>query len=475
MTVILKRFGQDISSSIEMKSLVVTTALTNEVGQLKFRIKSTPSKALATLGAVIDLYEDSNHIFGGTITEKNSVVEGGILLGYDYTVSDHSFGLNSKLVVQLYENQDPQSIVNDIVATFTDGTYGTTGVVLGGFNVQSIKFNYEPVTTSIEKLAGQIGWEWYVDPDKDIQFFPPNTVVDAPYEINDTAGNLEWATLDIEQSIINLKNSIYVIGGTYTKVFTALTTADVYLTDGSKSIFTLAYPYTPDTIAVTLDGAAQTIGTDQVTPDASVQVQYNEANRIIRFTSVPTTGKTVKIYGSAQIPIAAQIDDNGSISTYGQRQDVIFDEQIKSVAEAQDRGRSQIAKYGSPVYAIKFSTLRTGFRIGQTVRVNSTLFGDNVQVVIKKIRGRMYSPTQLRYDIECVGTEKVNFIDIMKVLMTRANASTVVSDNLVLQVLKSISESMTISDTLSTPTTTSGPYKWSPGSNDGLWNKFTWS
>lgn len=475
MTIVLKRYSEDISSSIELKSLEVMTALTNEVGQLKFRIKETPTKATASLSAVIDLYENGDHIFGGKVTQKEAVIEGGLLIAHDYVVTDHSYGLNSKLVVQTYQEEDPQAIVSDIVDRFTDGTYGTTGVVLGGFDVKSIRFNYEPVTNAIEKLAGQIGWEWYVDADKEIQFFPPDTVVNAPYEINDTDGNLEWATLDIEESIMNLKNSVYVIGGTYTKVLTDVTTPDVYLTDGTKSIFTLAYPYTITTIVVTLAGVPQTIGTDQVTPDASVQVQYNEGNRIIRFVSTPTTGQTVKIYGSAQIPIAAQVDDNGSILSYGERQDVIFDEQIKSIAEAQDRGRSQIAKFGSPVYAVKFTTLKTGFRVGQTVRINSTKFADDVQVIIKRIRGRMYSPTQLRYDIECVGTEKVNFIDIMKVLMTRANASTVVNDSTVLQVLKSISEELTVTDTLSAPTTTTGPYKWSPGSNDFTWNFGTWS
>ena len=473
MSIIVKRYSEDITSSVEMKSLEVMTAVTNEVGQLKFRIKSTPTKATASLSAVIDLYEDSVHLFGGTVTQKEAVIEGGILIAHDYIVSDHSFGLNSKLVVQTYEESDPQVIVNDIVDRFTDGTYGTTGVVLGGFDVKSIRFNYESVTNAIEKLAGQIGWEWYVDADKEVQFFPPNTVVTAPYEINDTEGNLEWATLEIEESIINLKNSVYVIGGTYTKVLTAITTPDVYLTDGTKSIFTLAYPYTADTIVVTLAGTSQTIGTDQVTADGSVQVQYNKGNRIIRFTSVQTAGQTVEIYGLAQIPIVAQVDDNSSILAYGERQDVIFDEQIKSVSEAQDRGRSQIAKYGSPVYAVKFTTLKTGFRAGQTVRINSTKFDEDVQVIIKRIRGRMYSPTQLRYDIECVGTEKVNFIDIMKVLLTRANASTVVNDSTVLQVLKSISEELSVSDTLTTPTTTSGPYTWGSGSNDGLWNFFT--
>lgn len=465
----------DISESIDQQSVVMTQVLTKEVGRLEFKILTTPGKATCSLGAVVEVYEDAVKVFGGTVTEKQEVIEGGILVGNRYTVNDWSFRLNSKLVVQSYASQDPQTIVNDIIASYTDGTFTTTGVVLGGFDVASIKFNYEQVTVSLEKLANQIGWEWYVDPNKDVNFFPPDTVVTAPHEIDDTSGNLEWASLDIDQSIINMKNSVYVIGGTYSKTLTALTTPDVYLTDGTQSVFYLTFPYTVDTIVVTLAGVSQTVGIDQVDDPGSFQVMYNEGQRFVQFTSVPTTGQTVKIYGEAQIPILAHVQDSVAMAAYGEIQDAIIDQQIKSIEEAQQRGLALIAKYGSPVYAIKFATLRTGFRVGQTVHVSSTILGEDVLVIVKRIVGKMYSPTQMRYEIECVGTEKVNFIDIMKLLLTAANASTVVNDSTILQVLQLLSESITVSDTLLAPTTDSPPYTWSPGANDFIWNKGVWS
>ncbi len=475
MSIVIKRYSEDISSSIDRTSVLLTQVLTKEVSRLEFLIRNYSGKATCSLGAVIDVYEDATHKFGGTVTEKQDIVQGGILIGTKYLVNDHSFRLNSKLVVRRYDSEDPQEIVNDIVASFTDGTFGTTGVVLGGFDVPSIKFNYEQVTVALEKLAKQIGWEWYVDADKELQFFPPSTVVNAPYIIDDTSGNLEWATLDIEQSVINMKNSIFVIGGTYTKIFTALTTPDVYLTDGIKSVFTIAYPYSESTIEVTLDGASQTIGIDQVDDPGSFNVLYNEKSRFIKFTSVPATGKTVKVFGSAQIPIIAHVSDQVAIDVYGEIQDVVIDDQIKSTEEAQERGNAQLSQFGSPVYAVKFSTLQTGFAVGQTVSVDSNLFGTDVLVMVKRITGRMKSSTQMIYDIECVGTEKVNFIDIMKLLLMRANANAIIDDSTVLQVLLLFNEFITASDTLGTPSTSTGPYKWSPGSNDLIWNFGTWS
>ncbi len=475
MSIVLKKNTVDVSSSIDMKSLVLRSVLTKEVGRLQFKVKNYSGKATCALGDQIDLYEGASHIFGGTVTEKEDVVEGGILIATLYTANDWSFRLNSKLVIQTYTEMDPHDVVVDIINSFTDGTFTTANVATGGFNISTIRFNYEQVTLSLEKLAKQIGWEWYVDADKDVHFFPPNTVVTAPYTIDDTTGNLEWATLDIDQSLINMKNSVYVIGGTYIKALDASTTPDKYLTDGTKSVFSLAYPYTPDTIVVTLAGVSQTIGTDQVTDPGSVQVLYNEGSRFVRFTSVPMTGQTVKIYGNAQIPILAHVQNGAAIALYGEIQDAIIDQQIKSIEEAQERGNAQIALYGSPVYAVKFATLKTGFLVGQTVQVNSTLFGTNVLVVVKRITGKMYSPTQMRYEIECVGTEKVNFVDIMKLLLTQAANQTVVSDSTVLQVLLLMEETIASADVLNAPTTTTGPYKWGVDVAAKAWNFFTWA
>lgn len=484
MAVVLKKNTVDVSSSIEVESLIATFVLTKEVSRLQFRIKNYSGKTTCILGDQIDLYEDGTRIFGGTITEKNDIVEGGILIATQYTANDWSFRMNSKLVVRNYTEQDPQAIVNDIVASFTDGTFGTTGVVLGGFNIPSIKFNYEQVTVSLEKIAKQIGWEWYVDPDKNVHFFPPSTVVTAPYVIDDTTGNLDWTTLDIEQSLINMKNSVYVIGGTYTKSFDATTTPDKYLTDGTQSIYATGYPYSATSttggvigstgIVVTLDGVTQYLGFDQVTSDSLVQVQYSPTGRFVRFTSVPATGKTVKIYGPAQIPILAHVQDQVAIAAYGEIQDAIIDQQIKSIEEAQARGNAQISQFGSPVYAVKFSTQKTGFRVGQTVEVDSSLFGTDVMVIVKRIIGKMNTPTQLRYEIECVGTEKVSFVDIMKLLLMRANADTIVTDSTVLQVLLLFTESIASADTLHAPTTTTGPYKWGADAAQGTWNFMTW-
>lgn len=461
MAIVLKKNSVAITSSVDWTSINLTLVLTKEVCRLSFKIKNYGTKSTLVLGDQVDLYEGATHLFGGTVTDKENIVSGGILIETLYTCCDWSFRLNSTLVVQTYTDDDPQTIVRDILTEFTDGTFGSTNVILAGVNVPTIRFNYEQVTTAIEKLANLIGWEWYVDADKDVHFFPPSTVVTGPYTIDDTGGNLEWTSLQVDQNLTNMKNSIFVIGGTYVKTLTSTTTPDIYLTDSTKAVFSLAYAYDPTTIIVTLNAVAQTVGTDQATDPTTVQVLYNQASRFVRFTTVPpTTTGIVKIYGDALIPILAHIQNSASILAYGEIQDAIIDQQIQSIEEAQERAQSEIDKYGSPVYVVKFSTLKTGFQVGQTVRINSTLFSVNILVVIKRITGKMYSPTQMHYDIECVGSGKVTFIDIMKLLLLQNKANTVVSDSTILEVLLLLDEATTVSDTLSPPTSTTGPYKY---------------
>lgn len=275
-----------------------------------------------------------------------------------------------------------------------------------------------------------------------------------------------------------MKNSIYVLGGTYTKVFTAGNTPDTYQTNGIQQVFSLSYPYESSSLTITLNGVSQTIGTDNVTDPTTVQVLYNDAGRFIRFTTVPTTGQTVVIYGNAKVPIVANVQNSAAIALYGEQQDVIIDSTILSVNEAQERAQAQLDLYGGPVYTVKFDTLQPSLVIGQTINVNSTIWGVNINVIVKEVDAKAYSTSQLIYSVTCVGTEIVNFIDIMKVLLLQANSSTdgQVDASSILQVLLTLTEPIAITDALATPTSKSPPYVWGPsGGNVIKWGLFTWS
>jgi hypothetical protein len=274
-----------------------------------------------------------------------------------------------------------------------------------------------------------------------------------------------------------MKNSVFVVGGNYPKAFNATNAVDVYQTDGVKTVFPLAYTYDQSSITVTLDGVTETLGIDQQTDPATVQWLYSPSGKFIRSTSLVGSGHTVKIFGNAQIPILAHASDSAAIATYGEFQDSVIDKQIKSVPEAQDRALAEILQFGHQVYDVKFTTKQTGLVIGQTIRLNSAKLGiSNYPLVIKRIDGTAYSPSQFEYQVEALGSDNVTFVDIMSRLLTQENNNTDLADNTVLENLLTFAEGLAISDPLSA-IPTSSPYHWGPtGMNPVIkWSFFTWA
>lgn len=465
----------DISSSISWDTITLTLVLTKQVSTLTFNVDKDATHVIPLVGDTIDVYEDqtsgSVHIFGGTVTESELTVIGGIRATYAITVTDWSFKFDAKAVAKTYTNMDAGDIVRDIITNFTSG-FTDVNVQSAGFNIPSIKFNYQPPTKCLEKIANMIGWGWYIDATKDVHFFLTDTSL-APFPLDDTSGNLEWPTIDFDVSIQNLKNSIFVIGGTYLRVFDATSTSDVYTTVAGTVTYPLAYSYSPDTIAATKDGVSLSIGIDQKDNPASFDALYNAGQggvgAFLLLSNDPGNGHVLKVFGSASIPILGAAIDAGSIATYGEFQDTVIDKQITTIAEAQARAQAEIDQYGAPTYTLKFNTIKTGLYIGQTITLTSSLLGITQTFAINRITGVSYTPTVLEYQVECYATNIVDYLNIMTLLLEQELNQNQVADSTILEILIGVREAITLADA-ATITTSSGPYKWGAMT----WGFFTW-
>jgi hypothetical protein len=474
--------GVDISSSVQWRTLDCLSVLPKENASLKFSVsqgigQTKPATTIPAIGDVINLFDSSGLIFGGTVTEAEKTIE-GLVLTAQVTTSDWGYIFDGVLVKKNYAMMDPHDIVADLVSNFAPGKGFTTNhVQVGNFLVPSIKFNYQQPTKCLESLAKLIGWEWYIDPQKDIHFFlgdVENAVGEggvAPITVDATSGQIEWNSLDVDLQLQNMQNSVYVIGGNYTKTFTASNTPDTFLTDGVRQFFTTSYPYDSSTIIVTLDGVIQTVGTANQSDPTSVQVLYNDAQRWVEFTSgAPATGHTVKVYGKAKVPIVAHASNPKSIQQYGEYQSVIVDSKITTVQEAQQRAQAAILQFGHPVHDIKFNTIVPGCAIGQAITVNLPAFGVQQQLVVKRIEAVGYAPGDnalgiagmLEYQVECIGSDTVTFTDIMTTILQQEASQTQVDDSTVNENLEYVEDIAATVETL-IATGTIGPYVLGPG------------
>jgi hypothetical protein len=497
----------DITKSVDWKSIDMISVLTKETGTLTFNVRqgvgqTYPAKTIPQIGDTIELYDSTGIIFGGTVTELEPIIS-GLMLTWQVTCTDWGYLLDGTLVKKNYTMLDPHDIAVDIITTFCAGKgFTTTHVQTGNFLIPSVKFNYQQPSKALQSLAKLIGWDWFIDPNKDLHFFLGDVddgsgggaIGDggiAPISVDATSGQIEWNSLDVDLQITNMQNSVYVIGGTYIKTFTASTTPDVFPTDGTRQFFTCSYPYFNSTttnpyeapIQVTLDGAAQTVGTANTTDPATVQVLYNDQQKWVQFTGgAPASGHTVKVFGGAKVPIVAHAQDSASIATYGERQAAIADSKIFSVPEAQARAQAQILQFGHPVYDVKFNTLVPGCAIGQVIPVNLPAFGINKSLVIKRVEAVGYTPGddtlgidgKLQYQVECIGSDNVTFTDLMTTILQQEANQTTVDDSTVLEDIVSISEAIPLTDTVIV-TSHAEPYLWgSTGGNEIVWSFFTW-
>jgi hypothetical protein len=483
----------DITSMIEFdSSFNIQSVLTKSKGSFNFSIKAPKAPTLPThmpaIGDTIYVNYTINGtkvlIFGGTLVTSEPIVSGGVVLLYQMTAMDWGYALDAYVVKANYADMDPHDIVVDLIANFAPAGFTTNHVQLGNFNVSTIQFNYQQLSKALQALATQIGWDWFVDANKDVHFYfaegnvaASSEVSLAPIIIDDTTGDIEWPTLDVQVDITNMKNAVYVVGGTYQKNFeldpNPLATPpqyapiDVYQTDGVSMVFPLSYSYDQSTLTITLGGVGQSIGTAQVTDPTTVEVLYDDSGRFIQFTTTPSAGQTVIVQGEANVPILAYVTDDTSIATYGIREDAISDSKILSVQQAQERAQADIDMFGDPVYVVKFNTISpftNQLSIGQQITLNSAKFGvSNKALIIKQINFVARTPNQLEAQVQCLGSEVVSFNDIMLQLLQQSLGGESTPASTVLQNLIPIEESIVIADTV-TITGTSGPYVWYPGS-----------
>lgn len=471
MALTLKINGTDRSSWVKWPTVHITQVLTKEVDRAEFEIIKTPSKTIPDVNDEVTIIEDaSTKVFGGVIVERQEKIEGGLLVGYLFRCKDFSQYLDRKLVVKTYNNMMAHEILQDVISTYTTG-FTTTNVPSVSPTIQTLKFNYQQVTRCLTQLCDLIGWDWYVDYDKDIHLFQSESSL-APFGLTDTNDNFEWKSLELNRTLLQLKNSVYVRGGSYSKDFDASETPDSYIGDGTRQTFQLAYQWS--SITVTLNGASKTVGIDQQTDPNTVDVIFNFKEKWIKFATAPTAGQAVKIFGTALIPILGNARDQLSIVTYGLYEGVVVDDNITSIDEAQTRAVAELRKFAATVNEGTFNTYQTGLRVGMTINVTSVIRGISKDFKINRLTAKARTPTALEYTVSLIASGQVTFTDIMVDLLQQGQQAIDVDPNEVLQRLEFLEEAFTVSEAVPTTSHTSGPYKWGPDAAAGVWNFFTW-
>lgn len=513
MSITVEINSTDRSDHIDWRTLSVEQVITNQVDSARFTIRKYGSRTYTpTVGDDVEIYDGADKIFGGEIINFNERVESGAAgIVYDINCVDWTFLFDSQLVSRSYENETIADIIDDIVTDFTDGSFTTTGVT-STFVIEKIVFNQIKPSECLRQLAKIVNYNWYIDPDKDIQFFA-KFANSAPFNLTDTSGNYIFEKLQRKVDGTQLANTVVVRGGEYdgdeynnsitvngnsTRSFELpykFSNLVVKLDDGSVTD-TMEAGTTTTTVKATLHGlSAGDVITNQTrsnavrvvltTPDAntftvaavtgqtngdtfsifqdqqvgidfidafgaSVDVLFNFAEKTIRWNAPLSDSDIIYYAGNPKVPVLATAQDPVSVAQFGEKSKLIRDDTIEDLDTARKRATAEVNVYAEEIEDGKFETYTSGLRSGMTINLTSTRRGNNTDFLIRKIQAIPTDPNNFEYKVDLITTAKYELVELLRSLLNPDSKQA--DDSEVAEIIKMDTQIVTIAETITAVT-----------------------
>lgn len=423
---------------------------------------------------VIIYLADQPILFGGFIVKVNlEQRKYGEVVAYLSCV-DYSRLLDRNLVHESYQDMTDKEIIEDIVDTYCAGSGITTDNVVEGVTISQITFNYLQPSQCLRKLAELTGRNWYIDYDKDIHYFPLTTYT-TPFNITD---GTNCDKLKISKDATQIKNRVYVRGGTYLSDPTTYSSKG----DGVKRQFVL--PDKPHDVSLTVNGVSKSIGIKNVNLtgyDWYLNFQEKYVEQDSGGVVLATTDTLIVTY-SYDIPILVAVEDTASIMESGVHEFAIFEKSISTTDAARARAQAELTDYANNLIEGSFETYEPAFRTGQYIHIERSDFDVDEDYIVQKVTAESEGAGNYHYTIYLASAKTMGIIKFLIELL-EANKNLIELDpNETVDELFLVSDSL-LGDSLTDNLTidSSGPYfTWCTDSLQSTpitrarWNLFQW-
>jgi len=467
MSTTLTIAGSDKASLIDWKSIRRDQVLTKEPDTLSFLIRKFGTQTYKPAsGAEVVFTVGATKEFGGYVTELSETIIGRLEY-IECICKDYTYALDRQLVAKTYTAQTVDDIIADLISTFSTGF--TVVNVNCPVTIDKVQFNYLPISKCLEKLTELVGdYEWYVDYDKDIHFFA-SSAMSASFNLTDTSGNYFFNSLIVREDTHQLRNEIIIRGGLLTS---SADRTEILIGDGTRKIYPLATKFASRP-AVSVNGSSVTVGIENLELETSYFVMWDYNQKSIRFAANLVVG-SASVVAPYQYPLILQKRDEASIASYGLFQYIIIDKTIVDLETAGLRADVELIKNAQPLKTANFETSTDGLMVGQTINIQSTIRGIDQDFKIQSIRSYLRSPADddLGHEIQCVTADDLGINDILSKLLIKNPSDQIdISQDEFIVRIRTILESMEITDSVGTPTISSGPYVY----DTALYNFSTYS
>lgn len=388
--------GVDYTDQFERTSLTINEALQVRgftMSVTVFTFEQDVSKPLA--GQEIIFKKDSVKEFAGRIsTVEEAQASGPYAMAYQLQCIDYTVDLDSEL---LEPDKIPAQSAGDMVRSIVGrvGKGFTSNNVLDGSSVTELELNYDTVSAIIQRLADVIEYTWYVDYDRDVNFFYLIDRVAPLSSINLDTDAITYRNAVITESWDQVKNRLVLTGA---KAKSSNQFTQTFTGDGGITFFPLGYePWSTESsdITLTVDSVPQTILLDSVAGFAGDGTgNSGEAflcidNWGVRFpeSHAPGSGGDVPVeisYNYAYEPVVV-VEDSESILTMRERENTatapsngvhefkfdIPDLRVETELSIIEYGQLLLARYANIVYYLTFESDIQGWKPGQNFNLIS--------------------------------------------------------------------------------------------------------
>lgn len=405
----------DRSAFVEWQNFQVSNLLTKQIDTAEFSFKMTGSSSFSvTSGDTVKIYDSGSLIFQGIVSQVRKSHISADLIRVQCNCVDFTHELDSKIVAEIYTSQTASYIIKDIIQTYAPQF--TVDNVDANQVINYIAFTYQTPSACLKQLAEMIGYEWWVDQYKDIHFKVAGAET-APFTLTDTNGSYLLGTLNVQDDISQIRNTIFLRGGnetgasqTYSKV-----------ADGTQLLFNPGYHFSAKP-TVTVASVAKTVGIEGVDDAASFDCIWNSQRDYVLFKSAtkPAASAQVDISGLPINQILLKLPERTSVALYGERDFVIIDKTINTRDGARQRALAELIKYAEKLVSIQFTTLTKGLSAGQLMTATSGLFDLSGDYVITAVTTTAHTPTSFQYAVTLVSTRLMDIVDLLiKLLNTK--------------------------------------------------------
>lgn len=315
---------------------------------------------------------------------------------------------------------------------------------------EDVRVQYQKPTVFTEKLAKNLGYFWYIDYNRDLNFFEKDSKT-APISITDTSQNYD--NLKVSVDLTNLKNRQTVRGGIAPGE--ALYTQE-QINDWEVESWRLDYP--PKGLKVYTDTGAwyeeKTVWVENLVAETSVDYVFNFNEKVVRRASdaILAADTKIKLEYFPYKDIRVRVQDNTSIATmkalvWGNGVfdgAVINDNTIRTFEEARTRAQAEIEAYKNPIITITFDTEKDGLEAGQLIQITNSLRSINDLFLIQQVRAKSKNIDSFVYNITASST-MFGYIEFFQLLFRSAEKISVDVSELV-DIVINLDEVMTIGD-----------------------------